>query len=73
MCIRDRYEAFCQALHEINVYLAKKIAGDGEGATALFEAKVIGAETKEQAKTLAKSIAVSYTHLDVYKRQLLSG
>ena len=53
------YEAFCQALHEINVYLAKKIAGDGEGATALFEAKVIGAETKEQAKTLAKSIVCS--------------
>ena len=48
------YEEFCRALHEINVYLAKKIAGDGEGATALFEAKVIGAETKEQAKTLAK-------------------
>ena len=53
------YEAFTEALHEINVYLAKKIAGDGEGATALFEAKVIGAKTKEQAKTLAKSIVCS--------------
>ena len=30
--------------------LAKKIAGDGEGATALFEAKVIGRGDKEQAK-----------------------
>ena len=53
------YEAFTEALHEINVYLAKKIAGDGEGATALFEAKVIGAKTKEQAKILAKAIVCS--------------
>ena len=35
------------------------MAGDGEGATALFEAKVIGADTKEQAKKLAKSIVCS--------------
>ena len=44
------YEAFTEALHEINVYLAKKIAGDGEGATALFEARVIGAKTKRAGK-----------------------
>ena len=30
-----------------------------EGATALFEAKVTGASTKEQAKVLAKSIVCS--------------
>lgn len=53
------YEEFKQALHVINEYLAKKIAGDGEGATALFEAKVVGADTKEQAKILAKSIVCS--------------
>lgn len=53
------FEAFKKALHEINVYLAKKIAGDGEGATALFEAKVTGCESKEQAKTLAKAIVCS--------------
>ena len=35
------------------------IAGDGEGATALFEVKVIGAENKEQAVTLSKSIVTS--------------
>ena len=35
------------------------MAGDGEGATALFEAKIIGAKTKEQAKTLAKAIVCS--------------
>lgn len=53
------YEEFKGALHAINEYLAKKIAGDGEGATALFEAKVVGADTREQAKTLAKAIVCS--------------
>ncbi|HIZ73909.1 MAG TPA: bifunctional glutamate N-acetyltransferase/amino-acid acetyltransferase ArgJ [Candidatus Mediterraneibacter stercoravium] len=53
------YDLFLEALHYVNETLAKKIAGDGEGATALFEAKIIGASTKEQAKTLAKSIVCS--------------
>ena len=47
------------ALHEVNEYLAKKIAGDGEGATALFEVNIVGAETKEQAVLLSKAIACS--------------
>ena len=53
------YEIFKEALHCVNETLAKMMAGDGEGATALFEAKIIGAKTKEQAKTLAKSIVCS--------------
>ena len=53
------YEKFAQALHEVNECLAKKIAGDGEGATALFEVNIVGAETKEQAVLLSKSIACS--------------
>lgn len=53
------YELFAEALHEVNVFLAKSIAGDGEGATALFEVNIIGAETKEQAVLLSKSIACS--------------
>ena len=53
------YAVFAAALHEVNEYLAKKIAGDGEGATALFEVNIVGAETKEQAKLLAKAIACS--------------
>ena len=53
------YDVFCQALHTVNEYLARQIAGDGEGATALFEAEVIGAESKEQAKILSKSIVCS--------------
>ena len=55
----EDYQTFKAALHEINEYLAKQIAGDGEGATALFEVKVKGAESVEAAKVLAKSIACS--------------
>ena len=53
------FEIFAEALHEVNETLAKKMAGDGEGATALFEVTVRGADTKEQAKTLAKSVVCS--------------
>ena len=55
----EDYKKFAQALHVINEYLAKKIAGDGEGATALFEVNIVGAETKEQAVLLSKAIACS--------------
>ena len=50
------YDTFVEALHYVNETLAKKIAGDGEGATALFEVKVIHADNKEDAKTLTKSV-----------------
>lgn len=53
------YETFCKALNFVNETLAKMMAGDGEGATALFEVKVIGAESKEQAKVLSKSVITS--------------
>ncbi len=53
------FEIFKEALHEVNTILAKKIAGDGEGATALLEVTIQGAETKKQAKTLAKSVICS--------------
>ena len=55
----EDYNAFYAALHEVNEFLAKSMAGDGEGATALFEVNVIGAKSKEQAKLLSKSIACS--------------
>ena len=55
----EDYRAFAKALSEVNTYLAKKMAGDGEGATALFEVKIIGAKTKEQAVTLSKSVVTS--------------
>ncbi|MDL2295657.1 bifunctional glutamate N-acetyltransferase/amino-acid acetyltransferase ArgJ [Lachnospiraceae bacterium OttesenSCG-928-E19] len=55
----EEYKVFLEALHTINEYLAKKMAGDGEGATALFEAKVVEAATKEQAAVIAKSVVCS--------------
>lgn len=53
------YDTFKEALHYIDETLAKKMAGDGEGATALFETKVIHAATKEEARTLCKSVVCS--------------
>ena len=55
----EDYHTFCRALKIVNETLAKKMAGDGEGCNALFEVKVVGAETKEQAKILAKSVICS--------------
>lgn len=55
----EDYQIFAEALHFVNEALAKKIAGDGEGATALFEAKVVHADTLENARTLAKSVITS--------------
>lgn len=53
------YEMFCEALNFVNMYLARKMAGDGEGATALFETTVINAATKQDARILAKSVICS--------------
>lgn len=53
------YQEFYNGLFYVLQELSKKIAGDGEGATCLFEATVVGAATKEQAKVLAKSIITS--------------
>ena len=55
----EDYAVFKKALNYVNTELAKKIAGDGEGATCLFEVKVIGAESKEQAVMLSKSVITS--------------
>lgn len=55
----EDYYKFAKVLKEVNTYLAKKMAGDGEGATALFEVHVIHADTKENAVTLAKSVVTS--------------
>lgn len=55
----EDYDAFKKALNAVNQMLAKQIAGDGEGATALFEVKVMGAESKEAAKRLSKAVVAS--------------
>ena len=53
------YHIFQNALNELMVYLCRKIAKDGEGATKLLECKVSGATTKEIARTVAKSVICS--------------
>lgn len=55
----EDYFLFTEALREVNKALARKIAGDGEGATALFEVKVVGAASKEDAVKLSKSVVGS--------------
>ena len=55
----EDYKAFKQALNAVNTALAKQMAGDGEGATALFEVKVIGAKSKADARTLSKAVITS--------------
>lgn len=55
----ESYHTFKEALFFVCEYLAKKMAGDGEGATKLFEAKVINAKTKEDARTLSRAIVAS--------------
>jgi glutamate N-acetyltransferase/amino-acid N-acetyltransferase len=55
----EDFKKFSDALLAVNTYLAKKMAGAGEGATALFEVVVKGAESKSQAVTIAKSVVTS--------------
>ena len=55
----EDYRKFAAALNTVTTYLAKKMAGDGEGATALFEVKVVGARSKVDAVVLSKSVVTS--------------
>ena len=53
------YEALFAALQMVCKDLAMQMAGDGEGATKLLEVTVQGADTKEHARILAKSVITS--------------
>jgi glutamate N-acetyltransferase/amino-acid N-acetyltransferase len=53
------FDAFCEALGTVTTHLAKSMAADGEGATALFEVQVTGAATHEEAVTISKSVITS--------------
>lgn len=55
----EDYQNFKEALYFVNETLAKMMAADGEGATALFEVKVVHAASKEQAVALSKSVITS--------------
>ena len=55
----EEYQKFVDALYYVCEFLAKKMAGDGEGATKLFEAKVVNAKSKDDARTLSRAIVGS--------------
>lgn len=55
----QNYEIFKEALYYVNEYLAKCIAGDGEGATKLLEVNVYNSVDVAQAKVIAKSVCTS--------------
>ena len=55
----EKFEAFMKALNTLTVYLCRKIAGDGEGATKLLECTVDGALDEANAKIIAKSVICS--------------
>ena len=55
----ESYQIFCEALFSICHDLAVKMAGDGEGATHLLEMRVYNADTRENARILAKSVVGS--------------
>ena len=58
-CEGEDYNEFMKALNTVNVFLCRKIAGDGEGATKLLECKVSAAKDIKTAKTVAKSVICS--------------
>ena len=61
------YDAFYEALHFVNETQAKRLAADGEGAMALIETSVFHADTKENARILARSvISSSLTKAAIY-------
>jgi glutamate N-acetyltransferase/amino-acid N-acetyltransferase len=53
------YKAFCEALHEVSVDIARMVAGDGEGATRLIEAHVVHAPSLKAARAVSKSVICS--------------
>ena len=55
----EAFDIFMKALNTVTVWLCRKIAGDGEGATKLLECRVSGAKSEEAAKTVAKSVICS--------------
>ena len=52
----EDYDRFCEALKYVCTELAKKIAGDGEGATKLVACTVSGSRSDEAAEKLAMEV-----------------
>jgi glutamate N-acetyltransferase/amino-acid N-acetyltransferase len=55
----EDFDTFKSALNMVTVWLAKKLARDGEGASKLIECNVSGASTVEIARTISKSVISS--------------
>ncbi len=55
----DAWEPFVEALTEVCGELARGIVADGEGATKLFEVRVRGAATADDARLAARTITTS--------------
>jgi glutamate N-acetyltransferase/amino-acid N-acetyltransferase len=53
------FDHFCDALTYLNEHMAKLIVKDGEGATKVFEVQVRRAPTRDDARTMAKSVVSS--------------
>ncbi len=58
-CEGEAFDEFCKALNAVTTHLCRMIAGDGEGATKLLECIVDGANSKETAVTVSKSVICS--------------
>ncbi|MEE4255051.1 MAG: bifunctional glutamate N-acetyltransferase/amino-acid acetyltransferase ArgJ [Desulfuromusa sp.] len=52
-------EIFCHHLEGVLLTLAKMIVRDGEGATKLVQIRVVGAESQDSARIVARSVATS--------------
>lgn len=55
----DDFQAFASALTEVCRHMAKWLVRDGEGATKFVEIAVSGTATDDEAKTIARTVAVS--------------
>ena len=55
----ENYEIFLAALEHVCRYLARSIAGDGEGASKLVTCKMTGARSEENAERLSKAVVGS--------------
>lgn len=55
----EALDIFKEALSKVTVYLAKKLARDGEGATKLIECRVKGASNDAEAQVISKSVIAS--------------
>jgi glutamate N-acetyltransferase/amino-acid N-acetyltransferase len=53
------FTSFMEALNTVTVWLCRRIAADGEGASKLLECRVTGGLDEKNAKTVAKSVVCS--------------